>query len=58
MFGADNAFASEEQFIEIENRYTALGINELLFYYPFFAHDQIPMFEKIAEETIPELMTS
>ena len=57
VFGAEanTAFASEEQFIEIVDRYTALGINELVFFYPFFAPDQIPMFEKIAMETIPTL---
>ena len=57
VFGAEanTAFASEDQFREIVERYTALGINELVFFYPFFAPDQIPMFEKIAEETIPAL---
>jgi len=57
VFGAEanHAFASEEMFTEIVERYTALGINELVFFYPFFAPDQIPMFEKIAEETIPKL---
>ncbi|MFW9868569.1 MAG: hypothetical protein ACFFFO_16700 [Candidatus Thorarchaeota archaeon] len=57
IFGAEanTAFASEEKFTEIVERYTALGINELVFFYPFFAPDQIPMFEKIAKETIPNL---
>jgi alkanesulfonate monooxygenase SsuD/methylene tetrahydromethanopterin reductase-like flavin-dependent oxidoreductase (luciferase family) len=57
VFGAEanNAFASEEQFIEIVERYTSIGINELIFFYPFFAPDQIPTFEKIAKETIPTL---
>ncbi len=57
VFGAEanTAFASEEQFVEIVERYTALGINELVFFYPFFTPDQIPMFEKIAQETIPSL---
>ncbi|MFW9792844.1 MAG: LLM class flavin-dependent oxidoreductase [Candidatus Thorarchaeota archaeon] len=59
VFGAEanTAFASEEMFTEIVERYTALGINELVFFYPFFAPDQIPMFEKIAQETIPTLRT-
>jgi len=52
---ANYAFASEEKFTEIVERYTAIGINELVFFYPFFAPDQIPMFEKIAAETIPTL---
>ena len=57
IFGAEanHAFASEDQFLEIVDRYTTLGINELVFFYPFFAPDQIPMFEKIAKETIPML---
>jgi alkanesulfonate monooxygenase SsuD/methylene tetrahydromethanopterin reductase-like flavin-dependent oxidoreductase (luciferase family) len=60
IFGAEGntAFASEERFIEIVERYTAIGINELVFFYPFFAPDQIPIFEKIAEETIPTLRES
>ncbi|MHA1943631.1 MAG: LLM class flavin-dependent oxidoreductase [Candidatus Thorarchaeota archaeon] len=57
LFGeeANHAFASEDKFTEIVERYTALGINELVFFYPFFAPDQIPMFEKIAQDTIPAL---
>lgn len=55
---ANHAFASEEKFTEIVDRYAALGINELVFFYPFFAPDQIPMFEKIAQETIPKLRKS
>ena len=51
----NTAFASEERFIDIVKRYTALGINELVFFYPFFAPDQIPMFEKISQETMPKL---
>jgi alkanesulfonate monooxygenase SsuD/methylene tetrahydromethanopterin reductase-like flavin-dependent oxidoreductase (luciferase family) len=60
LFGAEanTAFASEEMFTEIVERYTTLGITEFVFFYPFFAPDQIPMFEKIAEETIPKLRTA
>ncbi|MHA1936930.1 MAG: LLM class flavin-dependent oxidoreductase [Candidatus Thorarchaeota archaeon] len=60
IFGAEGntAFASEDHFIEIVERYAAIGINELIFFYPFFAPDQIPIFEKIAEETIPKLRGS
>jgi alkanesulfonate monooxygenase SsuD/methylene tetrahydromethanopterin reductase-like flavin-dependent oxidoreductase (luciferase family) len=60
VFGAEanQAFASEEKFIEIVKRYTSLGINELVFFYPFFAPDQIIMFEKIAEEIIPTLRSA
>ena len=49
---ANYAFASEEKFTEIVERYTSIGINELVFFYPFFAPDQIPMFEKIAVDII------
>ncbi len=52
---ANYAFASEEKFTEIVKRYTSLGINELVFFYPFFAPEQIPMFEIIAKKTIPSL---
>ncbi len=57
IFGAEatTAFASEEHFVEIVDRYTAIGINELIFFYPFFAPAQIPSFKRIAKETIPEL---
>ena len=55
---ANTAFASEDHFREIVDRYTTLGINELVFFYPFFAPNQIPMFEKIAEETIPALKSN
>jgi alkanesulfonate monooxygenase SsuD/methylene tetrahydromethanopterin reductase-like flavin-dependent oxidoreductase (luciferase family) len=60
IFGAEGntAFASEDQFIEIVERYTAIGINELIFFYPFFAPDQMPTFEQIAKETIPSLRKS
>jgi alkanesulfonate monooxygenase SsuD/methylene tetrahydromethanopterin reductase-like flavin-dependent oxidoreductase (luciferase family) len=55
VFGAEanHAFASEDQFIAIVERYTELGINELVFFYPFFAPDQISMFETIAQEIMP-----
>ncbi|MHA2214054.1 MAG: LLM class flavin-dependent oxidoreductase [Candidatus Thorarchaeota archaeon] len=60
IFGAEasTAFASEEHFKEIVERYTSLGIDELIFFYPFFAPDQIPSFERIARETIPSLRKS
>lgn len=60
VFGAEanTVFASEDNFVEVVERYTALGINEFVFFYPFFAPDQIPMFEKIAKETIPNLRSN
>ena len=44
--------------IKIVERYSAIGINELIFFYPFFAPDQIPTFERIAKDTIPTLRRS
>ncbi|MFW9908951.1 MAG: LLM class flavin-dependent oxidoreductase [Candidatus Thorarchaeota archaeon] len=52
---ANTAFASEKHFTEIVERYTAIGITDLVFFYPFFAPEQIPIFEKIARDTIPSL---
>ena len=60
VFGADanTAFASENHFQEVVDRYSAIGITELIFFYPFFDPNQIPSFEKIAKETIPKLRAS
>lgn len=60
VFGSEGgtAFASENYFTEIVKRYTAIGINELIFFYPFFAPDQIPTIYEIAENTIPTLRQS
>jgi len=57
LFGAEanTVFASEKHFKEVVNRYASIGITELIFFYPFFAPDQIPTFEQIARETIPSL---
>jgi alkanesulfonate monooxygenase SsuD/methylene tetrahydromethanopterin reductase-like flavin-dependent oxidoreductase (luciferase family) len=55
---ANTAFASEEKFIEIVERYTAIGINEFIFYYPFFAPNQVSIFYEIVEKTIPTLRKS
>jgi len=56
VFGSEGntAFASEDQFTEIIDRYAKLGINNFVFFYPFFAPDQTPTFEKIAMQTIPK----
>ncbi|TFG06850.1 LLM class flavin-dependent oxidoreductase, partial [Candidatus Thorarchaeota archaeon] len=56
VFGSDanTAFSSEEHFAEIVKRYTTIGINELIFYYPFFAPNQIPSFEEIIKEVVPK----
>ena len=52
---ANTAFASEKYFVDIVKRYASLGMTELVFFYPFFAPDQIPTFEKIAKDVIPGL---
>jgi alkanesulfonate monooxygenase SsuD/methylene tetrahydromethanopterin reductase-like flavin-dependent oxidoreductase (luciferase family) len=52
---ANTVFASREDFTEVTERYRAIGMNELIFYYPFFNQAQIPMFERIAQEVIPDL---
>jgi alkanesulfonate monooxygenase SsuD/methylene tetrahydromethanopterin reductase-like flavin-dependent oxidoreductase (luciferase family) len=55
---ANTVFTSEEKFVEVVNRYTQIGINDFIFYYPFFAPNQIPIFEKIAEKTVPILRSN
>lgn len=52
---AQTAFMSEQHFIDIYERYRQVGIEELVFFYPFFDPRQIPMFEQIAQEVIPNL---
>ena len=48
------SYDSVDSFIEIARKYLDLGIDELLLHYPF-AEKQIPVFERIAKEVIPEL---
>jgi alkanesulfonate monooxygenase SsuD/methylene tetrahydromethanopterin reductase-like flavin-dependent oxidoreductase (luciferase family) len=52
---ANTAFTSENNFTDIVERYASLGLTELVLFYPFFAPDQIPTFEKIAKDVIPAL---
>jgi alkanesulfonate monooxygenase SsuD/methylene tetrahydromethanopterin reductase-like flavin-dependent oxidoreductase (luciferase family) len=52
---AETVFSSEQNFIDVYERYRAIGINELIFFYPFFNPKQIPMLEQIALEVIPNL---
>ncbi len=52
---AETAFVSEQNFINIYERYREIDLDELIFIYPFFDPRQIPMFEKIAREVIPNL---
>lgn len=52
---ANTVFQSEDNFIEVTERYRAVGVNELIFYYPFFDSSQISMLEKIAKDVIPKV---
>ncbi len=51
---ANSVFASEENFVKTVERYTTIGITELIFYYPFFAPDQADSFTRIAQEILPQ----
>ncbi len=48
------SYDSVDSFIETARKYLDLGIVELILHYPF-AEKQIPVFERIAKEVIPEL---
>ena len=52
---ANTVFESQDNLTEVTERYRGIGVNELVFYYPFFNPAQIPTFEKIAQEVIPDL---
>jgi len=56
VFGADasTVFRSPEDFKEVVDRYTEIGITELIFYYPH-TEKLIPTFKEIATEVIPSL---
>ena len=55
-YGSDafSIFSSCEKFQNFVDKYSEIGITEFYFYYPFNSRD-IPTFEKIAKEIIPEL---
>ncbi len=52
--GAFNYYESEDLFIDMVQRLTALGITEIGLYFPT-AEAQVPKFEAIAKEVIPQL---
>jgi alkanesulfonate monooxygenase SsuD/methylene tetrahydromethanopterin reductase-like flavin-dependent oxidoreductase (luciferase family) len=52
--GLMSIFKSEDNFREMVKRFVAVGITEFIFLYPYHK-EQIPIFEKIAIEVIPEL---
>ena len=47
-------YKSTDAFLKAVERYTEVGITEFVIGYPF-AEGQIPVFEQIAKEIIPEL---
>lgn len=49
-----NYYDSERVFVDMVQKLIDVGITEFLIYYPFNA-EQLPIFEKIAREVIPEL---
>ncbi len=53
-FGSMDLYHSPEVFEEIVKKYTKIGFNEIIIAYPIIKED-IPLFEKIAQEVIPEL---
>jgi len=52
--GMIDYYDSEKVFVDMVQKLIDVGITEFLLYYPFSA-EQLPMFEKIAREVIPEL---
>ena len=52
--GMIDYYDSEKVFVDMVKKLTNVGFTEFLLYYPFSA-EQLPMFEKIAREVIPEL---
>jgi len=53
-YGMINYYDSEKVFVDMVQKLVDVGITEFLLYYPFRG-EQLPMFEKIAREVIPEL---
>jgi hypothetical protein len=47
-------YESDEVFVEMVHRITALGITEISLYYPA-VDSQLPAFERIATEVLPQL---
>jgi alkanesulfonate monooxygenase SsuD/methylene tetrahydromethanopterin reductase-like flavin-dependent oxidoreductase (luciferase family) len=52
--GLINYYDSEKVFVDMVQKLVDVGITEFLLYYPFH-EEQLPMFEKIVREVIPEL---
>jgi alkanesulfonate monooxygenase SsuD/methylene tetrahydromethanopterin reductase-like flavin-dependent oxidoreductase (luciferase family) len=56
VFGADasTAFRSQNDFKDVVERYTEIGISELIFYYPH-TENLLPAFKEIATDLIPTM---
>ena len=54
--GLFNYYESEEFFADMVQRFIDLGISDIGLYYPM-RDEQLPMFERIARDVIPELRT-
>jgi hypothetical protein len=52
--GLLECYRSEDYFRELVSSFIEMGINEILVSYPC-REEQLPVFENIAEEVIPEL---
>jgi alkanesulfonate monooxygenase SsuD/methylene tetrahydromethanopterin reductase-like flavin-dependent oxidoreductase (luciferase family) len=52
--GMISYYESEEAFVDMVQKLIDVGITEFLLYYPFNM-EQLPMFDKLAKEVIPEL---
>ena len=52
--GFFNCYESPERFLEMAERLLPLGLSELGLYYPM-REEQLPVFERIAEDVLPEL---
>ena len=52
---AETVFQSEDNFKEVVARYKAIGVTELIFYYPFFDPTQVATMDFIASQVIPEM---
>jgi len=55
-YGVDafTIYDSTENFIDFVEKYREIGLSEFYFYYPF-RKEQMPIFEKIAKEILPEI---
>ncbi|KKL71281.1 hypothetical protein LCGC14_2096450, partial [marine sediment metagenome] len=48
-------FKNEENFSKIVRQYQGIGIDEFIFYLPFYESEQRSVLKKVAEDIIPSL---